>query len=688
MMALFLLVGGSLLFSGLVQKESAKELFEKALYLEETKGDLENAIEIYKRIVEEFPDERKTAAQALYQTGLCYEKLGLEEAQLAFQRIIDIYPEQAEVVKRARDKLALLISARDVLKKGEKKFRVRKVWDDSGEPFSFGSPSPDGKYVSYVDWENFGNLGVRDLEKGENRLLTKNESWDTGEMALSSVFSPDGSQIAYCWQNKEGIGELRVINRDGSQPRILYGDKEKGWPWPAAWSLDGKHILTFLHTQGKPNTIAFISITDGFIREVKTLAPCPPSPLIRMSLSPDGRYIAYNYLQQEESREHDIFLLSTDGSHHSPLIEHPVDDTVIGWTLDSKGVIFKSDRTGSPGLWLIQVAEGNAEGTPQLLRTEMGNFGVLGMAQDGSLFYNLRSGWSDVFTATVDPATGDIKSQPVKIIQQFEGFNSAPDCSPDGEYLVCRSSRKDLDAALLILSISTGEVRELVPKRGISLNFHYLRWSPDGKSFLGVGSYKGKYGYLFAIDSQTGDVEIVAEPDENKGVIHRSDWSPDSNAIFFYRMSREAYTIIRRDLKTGVEKEIYRPPKGNVYALTLSSDGQQLAFSSDNKLMVLSVTGGEPKELTPVKNLSTIAWTRDSKYIFFGLTRDKGDKVDLWRIPAEGGEPQRLELAMTRLMHLRTHPDGERIVFTAQSRSPKAEIWVIENFLPSEKKKK
>ncbi len=689
MMVLFLLAGASLLFSGLVQKESAKELFEKALYLEETKGDLESAVEVYQRIVEEFPAERKTAAQSLYHIGLCYEKLGLEEAQKAFQKIIDIYPEQTYMVKGARDKVALLISAQDMLGKGEKKFRVRRIWDDAGGSiFTLGTPSPDGRYVSFVDWENFGNLGVRDLVKGKSRLITKIESWDAGEMAFNGVFSPDGSQIAYCWQNKEGIGEVRVIKRDGSQPRILYGNKESGFPWPAAWSLDGKHILTFLRIEGKHTTIAFISSTNGSVRVIKTLGPCPPSPKLRMSLSPDGRYIAYNFIQREESREHDIFLLSADGRHHTPLIEHPADDTVIGWAPEGKGVLFKSDRTGSQGIWFVQVADEKPQGAPQLLRAETGNFEVLGMAQDGSLFYSPRSGWSDIYTATIDPTTWKIKSQPIKIVQEFESFNSAPDCSPDGEYLVCRSSRKGLDAALLIRSFSTGETRELVPKRGISLNFHCLRWSPDGKAILGVGSYKGRYNYLFAIDSQTGDVEIIAEPDEKKGVIHRPDWAPDGKAVFFYRLSKDAYPIYRLDLKTSEEKEIYSPPKGRVYALTLSPDGQQLAFESDNKLMVLAVTGGEPKELTPVKKLSTIAWTRDSKYILYGLTRDKDYTVDLWRIPAEGGEPKKLNLAMPALMHLGTHPDGQRIVFTAQSRPFKAEIWVMENFLPSEEKKK
>ena len=53
----------------------------------------------------------------------------------------------------------------------------------------------------------------------------------------------------------------------------------------------------------------------------------------------------------------------------------------------------------------------------------------------------------------------------------------------------------------------------------------------------------------------------------------------------------------------------------------------------------------------------------------------------LWRISAEGGEPQRLELAVDNLRATPTvHPDGQRIAFTAGQH--KAEVWVMENVLP------
>src|SRR4030042_4327150 len=101
MTAVFLLAVAAFLVSGAGQQETAKQLFEKALHLEETKGDLEKAVEVYKRIVAEFPEERVLAAQAFYHLGLCYEKLGLRDARKAFQNVIEAYPDQTATDRKS-----------------------------------------------------------------------------------------------------------------------------------------------------------------------------------------------------------------------------------------------------------------------------------------------------------------------------------------------------------------------------------------------------------------------------------------------------------------------------------------------------------------------------------------------------------------------------------------------------------
>ena len=76
--------------------QTAEELLPRALQLENVKGELEQAIEVYQKIVKEFPDNRPIAAKALFHIGLCYEKLGMKKAQATYQDVINKYSDQVD----------------------------------------------------------------------------------------------------------------------------------------------------------------------------------------------------------------------------------------------------------------------------------------------------------------------------------------------------------------------------------------------------------------------------------------------------------------------------------------------------------------------------------------------------------------------------------------------------------------
>ena len=162
---------------------------------------------------------------------------------------------------------------------------------------------------------------------------------------------------------------------------------------------------------------------------------------------------------------------------------------------------------------------------------------------------------------------------------------------------------------------------------------------------------------------------------------------------------KTAEQILVRDLRTGQdqERELYRATTLSSYIATiaLSPDGQELAFVSNdqsthsNVLAVMPTAGGEPRELLRLKepefmySPEGLAWTPDGREVLFvkHLSYSPQDqRTELWRISAEGGKPRRLELAMEDLRSLRFHPDGRRIAFTTGQ--SKAEVWVLDNFLP------
>jgi len=100
--------------------QTAEELLPKGIHLEEVKGELEKAIEVYQTIVDKFPDNRPVSAKALLHIGLCYEKLGLKQAQKSFQDVINKYPEQEDEVALAKERLMYLEAyVADISKKAE-----------------------------------------------------------------------------------------------------------------------------------------------------------------------------------------------------------------------------------------------------------------------------------------------------------------------------------------------------------------------------------------------------------------------------------------------------------------------------------------------------------------------------------------------------------------------------------------
>jgi Protein of unknown function (DUF3108)/Tetratricopeptide repeat len=86
--------------------QPASELLEKAIFTEETVGDLDAAIGIYKQVLDNAEVNRKLAARAQYRLAQCYMKKGQDtEATEAFEKLIANYPDQKELVAQARQQM-------------------------------------------------------------------------------------------------------------------------------------------------------------------------------------------------------------------------------------------------------------------------------------------------------------------------------------------------------------------------------------------------------------------------------------------------------------------------------------------------------------------------------------------------------------------------------------------------------
>ncbi len=364
--------------------------------------------------------------------------------------------------------------------------RTEVVWQQAKAISPQGSVSADGKFVTYVDWGDLGNLAIRNLETGENRRLT--QTADSGSVfAMYSRISPDGKQVVYGW-DLPGPGpetiELRLLRLGGAaeQPRTIWNPGEGRKVLHLDWFPDGDRIAAVVTSGQSGYQIVTVSVRDGDVRQIRSIG-WSDDPRVRVS--PDGRHIAYSRSASREQPAKDIFVVAVDGSSESTVIEQAANDELVGWSPKGDYLIINSDRSGKPGLWVQPLENAEPVGQLQLIVPNVDVGAGMGVTTDGSLYYPVRVSARRLKIAEIDMRTGKFLTKPKNAVERFVGRNSGGEFSPDGEEFAYLSGREGWnDRAIVVRSLVTGEERE-VPH---DLRYTFsLIWPPDGESLLVEG---------------------------------------------------------------------------------------------------------------------------------------------------------------------------------------------------------
>ena len=545
-------------------------------------------------------------------------------------------------------------------------------------------PSADGRYVCDIDRDHDWELCVRDRVSGKSRLLTKN-SGKAGGGIYGGMISPDNKCVAYSWYrtNTYISDELRLVNFDGSGMRLLYTSPNTNWVTPLRWSSDGRKIL--IRVTGDPaegeakgtSQLLLVSAADGSAEVLKTL----PAHSSLAGLSPDCRYIAYDFPQRGSTNACDVFLYDTRDKREIPLITHAADDRFLGWSLDGKWIVFSSNRPGTVDLWLVQVGDAKAVDAPRLIKNDIGKINPKGFTRDGSFYYNREFRSSDVYIASFDLEKGSLQDAPVPL--PVLGDKECPAWSHDGQFLafskVQRQTSGNESSTVAIYSLANGEVREF--NTGESQpdveNIIWLRWSSDDRFiFAGIGREHGSGIYQIEVASGRSTL-AVSNPGEGKPrvISTAKEVNPEPGA-----MVRE-YEAIRKRLQ-----EI--APEASKHVV--SPDKKSVAFvGPDWRIMVMAMDGGVPREVVPAtpgnKNylnpwLSPFLWTPDGRDLIFPRSEKEG--MSLWKVSAGGGPSRKLWVTSLQLGKADIHPDGRRMALDT-TRFLQHEVWVVENLLPN-----
>jgi len=599
--------------------------------------------------------------------------------------------------------------------KSEPSISLRRVKTGPMSDFS-SPPSLDGRYLCDLgspDAEGYRPLAIRDLVTGEVRPLRE----ASRAFPWSPVISPESKHVAYVHQSWfPPKSELQLIKMDGTGHRVLYRLKQDEKFHIRAWTPDGKKVLGAFKKGSESLQLVTFSIEDGSMQVIYTFDTYWPvwrSPLHKVAISPDGRYIAYDRPPEKGSWNSEIYILDIEHQRAACVVQHPAYDKLLGWTPDGKYIFFSSDRrqglprgftaTDTRDAYLLPVAEGKAQGPPVLIKSDIPDkLRPKGFTGSGTYHYTVEFKSIEATVARLDLQTGKLMTKPRAVGQT--GAGQIPAWSPDGRQLAYGIHQPDQSQTIRIQDMATGGERELDPNLP---HFSWLRWSPDGKSFLVSNFAKNSPRAIYRINADTGERLTMVQSESSDTLPGEPQLSPDGSMLYYvlhYSDSKKASLMIRY-IKSGHEEELFaldgtRDMRGLTFAL--SPDGLHLALATqvrassgvgaDRRISIIPAKGGQPRELWKTEERATrpiIAWTPDGQSLLF-TKHIPGKGTELWFVPAGGGEARKLcnpqEMMCQGMTYgavfsaLDVHPDGQRIAFDCFEY--RHEIWAMENFLP------
>jgi len=687
------------------QPQSRPDLqLKAAVYKETVEGDLKGAADLYKQVASDAAAPRQVTAAALLGLGGCYEKLGQQDAQKVYERLVAEFSDQAREVAEARQRLAALVAGAPGRAR-ESRLTIRRVPDLD----MFVRPSPDGKYLAFTDWDS-GNLAIRDVVTGATRALTKDGALgDRNQYAQFSAWSRDSRRIAYQWNVEEVKGsrlELRVISLNGNAPPETITIAGARWVGPRDWSPDGSRILCSYGQSTAASGVALVSIGHGAVEKLDL----PAGGWLEYQFVPEGDAILYSASADGKAGPSDIFLRNLKTGKTTPIVQHPAEDLLVGVLPGTEWLFFASDRRGRLDLWAVPFRQGEAAGPPVLVKQGLGRMFPLGFTNDGRYYYATLSATDDVFLADFDPGTGRVTSEARKFTSRWDGVSAFPSYSPDGAnlaYVVKRGPGPvpvHVADSLVVQSLS-GPMADPAVVGFSEFGLEQVIWPcwlADGSAVV-IGGYR----------SQSRDLELyrVDLPGLRKTKIYPVDGGPRmvahecaSNAPAIYVQvttpssgegAQPLAQIVRIDASGGNEREVFRAPLGQgIASFAPSPDGRLLSVVMKldrfrRALLVMPAEGGTPRQVHEFREPSggggAQVWAPDGRSVLFvqmSHSWKEDRKFLLWSVRADGGpeEPKTIFSWTGQFFGLRFHPNGRTLAFTGRPDvSTSSEVWVIEN---------
>jgi Tol biopolymer transport system component len=682
--------------------QTPEQLYQKGLTKEEGEGALQDAINLYNQVADNSNASISLRAKALLHIGMCFEKLGTNEAVKAYQRLVSNFPTQKNEVAIARERLSRLIQIAEKISEAPLIPKFTKI-DIPTKPGN-GVLSPDGKKLAFISEDAVWIIPLHgkinsDIAGEPVRLARIPGLWDGGSL---TAWSADGKWIAV----NGGVdgNDAYVIPVGGGQSLVVPIPKRvgQGFDYRLSLSPDGQTLaFSAVDPDMPPETpynmnksIYTIPIAGGKSKRVSSRSARLPS------FSSDGKFISYvGYTERDALPENtkrstpngDLWVVPVAGG--TPLKLTAVDGRLRGplWSPDGKYIAAHYEPGGnndSKEIWVYPLSsDASGVGEPGKIALPRSSWNILaGWTPNDELGVFIQSEeHAAIYTV---PALGGMAVQITPEIL----YPLYPRWSKNGDRIYFRGFKEDVKVSIVYVPDAGGDPVEIpvqsdrklvsiVPGGGFNV-------SPDGKRIV-ISAYQQPSKPEEGVDLWT--IPLGGRPairlTNDKSAEYYPCWSPDGRYIAFTSWKEkskvEGFNAVYVIPAEGGEIRQISSETDSVGdgAITYSPDGLQITFFSGGAIKTISVKGGQTEVL-----VADIKYDSDSELAY----SPDGSKIahnaenKIWITSLDGGKPQELQTGLpkdTRHSGFSWSPDGKKIVFSS-SIGGEAEFWMISNFLP------
>jgi len=249
------------------------------------------------------------------------------------------------------------------------------------------------------------------------------------------------------------------------------------------------------------------------------------------------------------------------------------------------------------------------------------------------------------------------------------GREVTPAFSPDGNQIVYAGSDTEIGQThIYVKLIGAGTPLQLTnAPRGSDSN---PVWSPDGR-YIAFERQVGQTRDIYLVPALGGVERRVANNNYGHGGNEGLSWSPDGKSIAAVTQIEGSNDgIILVSVDSGAIKVLAKPPQGvlGFSHPVFSQDGKWLAFNyrqgaSYNDVFLQKIGSTDPpRRLTSEHRvIQGLTWTQDGRAIVF--SSNHSGVAALWRVPLDGGKPERVADTGENATFPAIPPQGGRLAY-------------------------